>query len=196
MVAFSYETGGNGMKSQHSSESLAYHAARLLILISICGRPQNRNAVLPGIQGRMLLAKLDFFLRYPSYLLKAHSILEREHPARSIQKNEIEAPDTIESHMIRYRYGPWDHQYYPVLAYLVGKGLIEIEIQKNVEVFRITARGTEIAARINADATYADFVQRARLVWDLFHNFNGSRLKDFIYNHFPEVVAREIGGTI
>ncbi len=184
------------MRRSQSPESLAYHAARLLILISTCGRPQNREGVLPGIEGRTLLAKLDFFFRYPSYLQKASVILGRETPGRIARGDKAFAHDTIESRMIRYLYGPWDHLYYPVLAYLIGKGLIEIDIRKNTEVFRITSRGAKIAADLQTQDTYSDLVERGRLVRALFHNFSGSRLKDFIYNHFPEIVAREIGGTI
>jgi hypothetical protein len=55
-----------------TTENLAYHAGRLLLLISLCGKPRNmKSEILPGIEGRTLLAKLDFFLRYPSYLRRA-----------------------------------------------------------------------------------------------------------------------------
>lgn len=184
------------MSGKQTSESLAYHAARLLILVSICGRPQNKQGTLPGIEGRTLLAKLDFFFRYPSYLQKAATILgyrDSEHPTPS---DSFLSHNTIESSMIRYLYGPWDHLYYPVLAYLIGKGLIEVNIRTKTEIFRITARGARIAADLQAQEANADLVQRGKLVRSLFHRFNGTRLKDFIYENFPEVVAREIGGTI
>jgi hypothetical protein len=45
-----------------STENLAYHAARLLILIGHSGKPQGRSDLLPAIKGRTLLAKLDFFM--------------------------------------------------------------------------------------------------------------------------------------
>jgi len=51
-----------------SSENLAFHVSRLLILIGECGKPQDKSGKLPAIQGRTLLAKLDFFMRYPNYL--------------------------------------------------------------------------------------------------------------------------------
>lgn len=184
------------MKRKQSPESLAYHASRLLILIATCGRPQNREGVLPGVEGRMLLAKLDFFLRYPSYLVRASAILGYRRPEGGKRIEDMYIPDSIESRMVRYLYGPWDHLYYPVLAYLIGKGLIGIEIRRNTEIFRLTRRGLAIAAELQKQDTYTDLVQRGKLVRTLFHNFSGSRLKDFIYNHFPEIVAREIGGTI
>ncbi len=39
------------------NQDIQYHAARLLILIGICGAPISA----PKIKGRTLLAKLDFF---------------------------------------------------------------------------------------------------------------------------------------
>src|SRR5579859_2283600 len=119
-------------------ETIAYHAARLLILIRYCGKPQGSGNVGPGLASRTLLAKLDFFLRYPSYLKRAREIL---------RKGELKKPDvlsppessSIESRMVRYFYGPWDHVYYSTLAYLTGKGLLHIDGRKQLEIFRLTS---------------------------------------------------------
>ena len=115
---------------------------------------------------------------------------------RILPESQKKEDPTVESRMIRYLYGPWDHLYYPVLAYLIGKRLIEVQIRKNTEIFRLTAKGFELAGRMSTESTYSDVAGRAKLVRALFYNFSGTRLKDFIYRSFPEVVAREIGGTI
>jgi hypothetical protein len=74
-------------------QELTYHAARILLLIAFCGRPA-RN---PFIKGRTLLAKLDFFLRYPAYLDKAVKIKL----GTSLENLERYESENVETHMIR-----------------------------------------------------------------------------------------------
>lgn len=144
-------------------ENLAYHAARLLLLIALCGKPRGKQAkMLPGIEGRTLLAKLDFFLRYPLYLKKAAVIEGRAFELTDEDygmRPEVEAY-SIESRMVRYLYGPWDHVYYPALAYLIGKGLITVDKKGRTEVFRITPAGIETAERIAGDESSAGVKRR------------------------------------
>jgi hypothetical protein len=184
------------MNLTRRDENLAYHAARLLILISLCGKPRSgRSKKLPGIEGRTLLAKLDFFLRYPTYLKKATEILEKELSDEDLSLTLYEV-HSVESRMVRYLYGPWDHIYYPALAYLVGKELITIESKKGVETFRLTLKGKSIASDLAQDPVYTDLARRADTTYHLFNRYTGNRLKDFIYKHFPEVVSRKLGETI
>lgn len=178
-----------------SSESLAYHAARILLLIRRCGSPQQSTQKMPGVKGRTLLAKLDFFLRYPTYLLRAARIAEVEETStqRVLAQAALmpEPAQTVEAPMVRYKYGPWDHTYYLVLAYLIGKGLIQVDIEGRTEVFRVTDRGREVADALGETPAYAELVGRASLVHGLFGSFSGNRLKTYIYDRFPEVVARK-----
>jgi DNA-binding PadR family transcriptional regulator len=180
-------------------ENLAYHAARLLLLVAFCGKPRGKQAkALPGIEGRTLLAKLDFFLRYPLYLKKAAVIEGRD--AELTDEDYGMQPEvemySIESRMVRYLYGPWDHIYYPALAYLIGKELIAVDKKGRTEVFRITATGVETAERIAGDDAYADLAARARTAYRVLNKYGGNGLKNFIYDNFPEVVNRDIGETI
>lgn len=183
------------MRQSRIDASLAYHAARLIILVRFCGKPQNSAVSLPGILGRTLLAKLDFFLRYPAYLKRARELL-RVHPPR--QSGSLDVPETtsIESRMVRYLYGPWDHVYYPTLAYLIGKRLIQVEPRRQAEMFRLTERGMDVADQLATDNSYLDLSERARIVNSLFHAYTGTGVKNFIYEHFPEIVGRQIGEAI
>jgi hypothetical protein len=174
------------------TENIAYHAARLLILIRFCGKPRSDPALFPGVEGRTLLAKLDFFLRYPIYLKRASSILNNV-DVSTISQDEI---NTVESRMIRYLYGPWDNVYYQVLAYLIGKGLIVVNKKGNTEVFQLSVKGMEISEEIALEPSYADIVSRANFVNRLFSKYNGNRLKEFIYQYFPDVVNKDIGEVI
>ena len=178
-----------------SSDSLAYHAARILVLIRRCGSPQQSTTKMPGVKGRTLLAKLDFFLRYPMYLIKAARIAEAEETSSkrvlAQAASMAEPAKTVESPMVRYKYGPWDHTYYLVLAYLIGKGLIRVDMEGRTEVFRVTDRGRGVADALSETPAYAELVGRASLVHGLFGGFSGNRLKTYIYERFPEVVARK-----
>lgn len=178
-------------------ENIAYHAARLLLLISYCGKPRSpRSALLPAIEGRTLLAKLDFFLRYPNYLMRAAEILKMRITNETIGVAEDRNTQSVESRMVRYRYGPWDHVYYLALAYLVGKQLIVIETLRGADVFRLTAQGRDVSDLLSKDEAYQDLVRRAETIYKLFNKFSGNRLKDFIYDNFPEVVSRKLGEAI
>jgi len=186
-----------------STESIAYHAARILLLIAYCGKPRSGGVTkLPAIVGRTLLAKLDFFLRYPIYLKKAAQILGKdfndEDFGMAVKAENAEELVTlsVESRMVRYLYGPWDHIYYPALAYLIGKELITIENTGGTDIFRITSDGREVATALAGDEIYVDLVRRADTAYRLFNQYTGNRLKDFIYDHFPEVVSRKVGEVI
>lgn len=179
-----------------ATENLAYHAARLLILIGHCGKPQTKSVKLPAIQGRTLLAKLDFFMRYPSYLKYAALKLGvpcTDYDLGFLHPDEI---DTIESRMVRYLYGPWDSLYYTVLAYLIGKKLIEPPVASKVDVFRLTPQGQNVLKSLENDPAFSDLIRRADTIYRLFNAYTGSRLKEFIYQHFPEVVNRGLGEKI
>ena len=177
-------------------ETLGYHAARLLVILRYCGSPQSSRTRFPGIKGRTLLAKLDFFVRYPNYLEKAAQVRSKQ------LRKEFKPPDagpeavSIESHMVRYLYGPWDHTYFNVLAYLAGKSLVRVELDRGVEIFRLTSLGLDAVRRIADAPEYAGIVERAKTTASLFPNFGGTKLKDFIYQHFPEVVRRQVGTPI
>lgn len=137
------------MSAVRSDENLAYHAARLLLLIALCGKPRSGGTVRqPGIQGRTLLAKLDFFLRYPAYLKRAASILGVRLSDEALGLAPDSEIHSVESRMVRYLYGPWDHIYYPALAYLIGKRLATVAIQHGTEVFYLTREGKEASDRL------------------------------------------------
>ncbi|CAG1015810.1 hypothetical protein ANRL4_05602 [Anaerolineae bacterium] len=166
-----------------TEESIPLHATRLLLLLHLAGRPINQ----PRIEGRTKLAKLDFFVRYPQFLEKAARILSADKQLAQLQEVTKEGA-TVESHMIRYRYGPWDQKYYLVLAYLSGKALIDVRPQEGVDRYSLTYKGQELAVKLEAFSEFQILAVQSRIVGDLFGQRRGSWIKDFIYRHFPEVV--------
>ncbi len=160
-------------------DNIPFHATRLALLIFLAGTP--------GIEGRTKLAKLDFFVRYPDYLLKAAEIEGKQTIVEEIRQI-IQTSPTIESHMIRYKYGPWDQKYYLVLAYLSGKRLIEIQQKGNMDNFLLTETGIRLTENLIEQPEFYVLAERCRIVKKLFGNAPGTKIKDFIYRHFPEVV--------
>src|SRR5258708_6940813 len=176
------------MASKGTTENLAYHAGRILLLLLLCGKPRGKASErLPGIESRTLLAKLDFFVRYPEYLRKAAEIMNKEISDVDLGLVTREEERSIEAQMVRFFYGPWDHIYYMTLAYLVGKELITIERSdgRGTEIFRLTEKGNYIGHQIAEDTNFKDLSSRANTVYRLFNSFSGNRLKNFIYTNFP-----------
>ena len=121
-----------------------YHTARMLLLIEAISA---RSGTLDGLTK---LAKLDFLIRYPN-------MLRRLLRADGVDITNVEATDVlplaepVESRMIRYKYGPWDNLYYPLLGALLAKGLIESTDGHGRLSLRPTPLGSEVAAALRAD---------------------------------------------
>lgn len=174
-------------------EEINYHSARLLLLIAYCGSPES----LPKIKGRTLLAKLDFFIRYPTYLDKAAYKQTGKHlDELTGQILKEEEKNNVETRMIRYRYGPWDKLYYQILIYLISKNLITIEIQKEVELFGLTSAGKQVAENLSNSPFFTQTILRAKVLKKVFPRWSGSGVKNFIYENFPEIVSLSLGEEI
>lgn len=156
--------------------------ARLLLLIA--GFSHGSRA----LEGRTKLAKLDFLLRYPAYLRRA---LQIRRPTAAAQV-PLEEPADIEGRMVRYRYGPWDPTYYALLGRLVGKGLVEpVPFPRGIG-YKTTDRGSEAAIQLAAEPAWKEIAARVGIL-KLHFNLAGTTLKDFIYEHFPEVTRATWG---
>lgn len=164
-------------------ESMAFHASRLALLIHHAGIHGKDQC----IDGRTKLAKLDFFVRYPVFLARAISIAGTSELKQSAEEHlgiELQA----ESHMIRYRYGPWDHRYYNILAYMFAKQLISSNRANGVDNFRLEDNGTRLVQTLLTQEAWTEISIRCSLVGRLFAIRSGTYIKEFVYRHFPEVV--------
>ena len=63
-------------------------------------------------------------------------------------------------------------------------------------MFTLTASGQAMADALLKSPAYSDLAQRADLTYSLFNRFGGTKLKDFIYEHFPEVVGLDMNEPI
>jgi hypothetical protein len=163
-------------------QSPEFHAARLLILLSAFAERDGEES---SMEGLTKLAKLDFLLRYPIMLERA--LEARKQSTRDMQLLEHERL-SVESEMVRYRFGPWDHRYREFLNILGAKGLVSINIEGRKIVISVTAKGHDIARILAADAFFEQYVRRASLLKRHF-DISATALMRFIYDTFPEVVS-------
>lgn len=169
-------------------QSEALHAARLLLLIDAFADEDGQGA----IEGLTKLAKLDFLLRYPA-------MLERALEAKGRSTREVQLEDyerySVESAMVRYRFGPWDHRYREFLNILVAKGLACVGIEGRTVVIVITDAGRALAQQLSAEDLFEPYVRRARLLRRHF-DMTATNLMRFVYKTFPEVISLQSNSPI
>lgn len=166
----------------------ALHLGRLLILIdAFGGRAGDKQ-----IEGLTKLAKLDFLLRYPAYLERA--LLARNVANPAINVHDFER-HSIEAHMVRFKYGPWDHRYRRFLNTLAGRGLVAVGQSGRTIMIGLTEKGRAAALSLREDPAFAAIGQRAvQLKRHL--DLSATNLMEFVYATFPEVASLRFGETI
>jgi hypothetical protein len=155
--------------------------ARLLLLIDAFSSKHKT------LEGRTKLAKLDFLLRYPAYFNRALAARAPRVPAHSAIED-----DNVENRMVRYRYGPWDPSYFALLGTLIGKGLIETIPIKTGTGYRTTFLGKRLAKKLMDTEPWCDIAATIKLLRSHF-DLNGSALKSFLYDNFPEIASTSWG---
>lgn len=164
------------------------HSARLLVLISaFSGTAQEAE-----VEGLTKLAKLDFLLRYPVMLERALAAKGRS--TRDVRLEDYERL-SVESQMVRYRFGPWDHRYRELLNILVGKGLVTVRVEGRKVVIALTELGQRFASKLSANPVFEDYARRASLLKQHF-DVQATSLMRFIYDTFPEIVSLRLNERI
>lgn len=95
---------------------------------------------------------------------------------------------SVESQMVRYRFGPWDHRYREFLNILVGQGLVTVSMEGRKVVISLTERGRALAFELSASPAFQDYARRSSLLKRHF-DVQATTLMQFIYETFPEVVS-------
>jgi hypothetical protein len=157
-----------------ADEIIEFHAARLILLFQLCGTDGKIN-------GLTKMAKLDFFVRYPQFF----SIT-----CQAIGQDVKIQNDSVESEMIRYHYGPWDHRYYQILAYLKARGLLEISKDGKAYNITLTGHGKRIATQLEQFEAYASIIEQMKKVNQVLGKMSGTQLKQLVYKVFDEQVSR------
>lgn len=164
------------------------HEARLLILLYAFGGSQADQP----IEGLTKLAKLDFLLRYPVMLERA--LLAKGKSTREVQLEDHEL-HSVESQMVRYRFGPWDYRYRSFLNELIARNLVRTSVERRTVVISLTDRGRLIAERLSGETLFLPYARRSILLKRHF-DMTATNLMKFIYSTFPEIVSLHAGERI
>ena len=169
-------------------EQPVLHKSRLLLLLYAFAGENNEGA----IEGITKLAKLDFLLRYPTMLKHALEVKGVSTRDLSIEDHELYS---VESEMVRYRFGPWDHRYRFYLNLLVGEGLIKVISEGRKVIIALTDNGFAFANKLNANSLMRIYTIRAGILKRHF-DMTSTNLMNFIYDTFPEIVSLNSGKRI
>jgi hypothetical protein len=170
---------------EHSDE---FHVARLILLLKAAAGRSDKP-----MQGIMKLAKMDFLLRYPNCLVRALKAIGNE---AKVQEIPLEELNTIEARMIRFRYGPWDKRYRRWISILVAKGLAHTYLEGRTVNVKLTNVGIEVAAQLSELAEFRPIANRSQVVVSAVGHYTATKLKDFIYDVFPEIIDMQWGRHI
>ncbi len=163
--------------------------ARILILLKAFS---GREGAAP-IAGLTKLAKLDFLLRYPTYLAAALEATGRDGTRVKVADHER---TSVESSMVRYRYGPWDFRYRELVDQLTARRLTWVRIDGRTVNVGLTPTGLDLAKELSQDEIFEEIDRRARLLPGPFRQMGANRLMKFIYETFPEITALRFGESI
>lgn len=169
-------------------ESGPLHLARLMLILLQAHRRAKKS-----VDGITKLAKIDFLLRYPTCLERTLAALGKDPEKADVQEFER---TTIESKMVRFRYGPWDDRYRQWIGLLVAQGLVDTYVEGRTVHVVLTDAGRAVAEEFEASEEYGDLARRSKLIYRTVGSKSGTWLKDFVYRTFPEIVNMKWGDPI
>lgn len=163
------------------------HLARLLLIFKALAADSPDRP----LAGLTKLAKLDFLLRYPVFLERA---LEARRANMVNVRTETYERLSVESAMVRYRFGPWDERYRRFLNLLSGKGLIRVTVEGRTITMFLTPAGISAANDLSSLPEFEQLNRRAQLLKHF--NLTATNLMRFIYETFPEIGSLRSGEPI
>lgn len=167
------------------------HLARLLVVLRSADK-RGRKAPKP-VEGITKLAKLDFLLRYPVYLERALVALNKSPKDAAVLPRER---TTVETKMIRFRYGPWDGRYRRWLSLLSARGLVTLSLSGRKIEIGLTEHGRAVADQLASRPAFEDFAMRSAVVISAVGAMSATKLKDFVYEIVPEITDMKWGTEI
>jgi hypothetical protein len=164
--------------AQQARREFAYHELRILVILS-CFTESGEEFI-----GLTKLAKLDFLLRYP--VMASRLLPPGAEWPEGIGPSESEFR-AVESRMIRYKYGPWDDRYYPILGALVGRRLISFARPDRFGAV-VSEVGRELIDNLRERPEWSIVIRRCEF-FRLYFDRPGAELRDLIYINLPDVAA-------
>jgi hypothetical protein len=169
-------------------EDLAYHQARVLLLVTAVASTPGHQSKLDGLTK---LAKLDFLVRYPALAPQVLEELQPADPRLHLTPADDAHPTDVEAPMTRYKYGPWDDRYYSVIGALVGRGLVIYKRGRQGSVaLAPTAAGKRLSRDMSATNQWAPISDRCHAVAEATTGLTGNALKDRIYQRLAPLMNR------
>lgn len=167
---------------------LAYHQGRVLLLVrAVAEEPGNAGK----LDGLTKLAKLDFLIRYPALAPLVLDELDQSDPDLHLDAADLSEPTAVSDPMIRYKYGPWDDKYYPVIGALVSRGLLRYARGRQGSVALVpTAAGCALADDLAADSSWRGVDDQCHAIARASAGLTGNALKARIYERLAELMDR------
>lgn len=169
-------------------EDLAYHQGRVLLLIrAVAEEPRNSGR----LDGLTKLAKLDFLVRYPALAPVVLDELHESDPDLHLGAADLSDPTAVADPMIRYKYGPWDDRYYPIVGALISRGLLRYARGRKGSVALVpTASGRSLADDLSAEPSWRGINDQCRAVARASAGLTGNALKSRIYERLADLMDR------
>ena len=169
-------------------DDLAYHQARVLLLVNaVCRTPGHASKV----DGLTKLAKLDFLLRYPALAPTVLDGLDPQDSRLHVSDSDHAEPTSVEAPMIRYKYGPWDDRYYPVIGALISRGLLRYGAGRRGSVALVATNiGKRVAEDMARSEEWFEVSDRCYAIAAASSGLSDSALKDLIYERLAELMDR------
>lgn len=169
-------------------DDLAYHQSRVLLLVrAVASEPGNAGK----LDGLTKLAKLDFLVRYPALAPVVLDDLDQDDPGLHLRDADLSEPTQVADPMTRYKYGPWDDKYYPVIGALVARGLLRYAAGRRGSVALVpTPLGRSLADDLAADEAWRGIDDQCRTVARASAGLTGNALKDRIYERLADLMDR------
>jgi len=169
-------------------DDLAYHQTRVLLLVTAVSSAPGHARKLDGLTK---LAKLDFLTRYPGLASAVLPSLSAEQDRLHLTGSESLNPTDVEDPMMRYKYGPWDDRYYPVIGSLVGRGLVKYARGRQGSVaLTPTPAGKKLAAEVGGLPQWHPVQARCEAIAEASAGLTGNALKELIYRRLAELMNR------
>jgi hypothetical protein len=172
----------------NSENSDELHLSRILFLLNASSKKGTKT-----VAGITKLAKIDFLLRYPNCLERALEYLSKDTQAANIQEFER---TTIESRMVRFRYGPWDERYRRWIGLLIAKGLANTFVRGRTIHVEITDKGKQVVYELANVSEFGILNLRSEIIIKAVGGFSATKIMNFIYDVFPELSDMKWGEEI
>lgn len=165
---------------------MAYHQARVLLLVQAVSADPGRARKLDGLTK---LAKLDFLVRYPALAVTVLDAMPDTEPRMHRTSDEVAAPTEVEDPMTRYKYGPWDDRYYPVVGALVSRGLLKyVKGRRGSVALAPTPAGTALAADLTHMPLWETTADRCAAIAEASAGMTGNAVKELIYERLANLM--------